>query len=132
MPLNTACRQAEVCAAKVPWSIARGPSYWEERLSEHYRQRGVNVTGAYTRHGLAPSPIPDPAPTQLEKGTSSGAHAEDGKSNQLHVVRSESTGHRARDDVRIYTVQGGRYIGKHHGQANVPVGFGQIFGPAGC
>ena len=34
---------------QVPWSIRRGPSYWEDRLREHCAQLGVTVTEAYQR-----------------------------------------------------------------------------------
>ena len=37
--------------AKVPWPKERGPSYWEDRLTAHYKDRGVRITEAYTRHG---------------------------------------------------------------------------------
>ena len=34
---------------QVPWTIRRGPSYWEDRLTEHYARLGVTLTEAYQR-----------------------------------------------------------------------------------
>jgi hypothetical protein len=56
-PFGIHCRSSELAPSgldllQVPWPITRGPSYWEERLTEHYRQRGVSVNKAFTRHGL--------------------------------------------------------------------------------
>ncbi len=51
----------------IPWTHNRGPEYWEGRLREHWKTRGVNVTMDYLKVRADQAPeaaggVQDPPP----------------------------------------------------------------------